>query len=415
MVRKQVPQIVLIILMLTMRVPYANAGTSPLKGYYTTYEIVLTDIIRNGGANLYRLVDEDRMIHLFMNDSWQTVYLVATSYPVQNKTYDFDENKIAYLHGMPLYLHPNELIVVNATYHAQVQAKEKPQLDENLSGSLSEIPQELKRDYCQPIGPWQFNRTSWKYLSTIVNATAQNEDNVLRILYSFVEWIGKNVGSPSKERFRPFYPNETYSQLNFEQGTHGEGDCDDQANLLITLCRIVGIPAYLQIGCLYLPTEQYASRKHSDLEGHLSIEERHIGFHGWAMVYIPPWGWMPVDMTWGYDQSKGPSSAVTNSALMTVNAIAMLNIIRTDYVLEDEEWSKNLIDSNLYVAEIYSMTSLLVKPEYGQLPLGDLLPSGFGIILVTIVVLSLYVVARRRKFRYQQTAVAEVYMSYSHP
>jgi len=390
-----------------MMVPHANAEISPSEGYYASYEIVLTEIIRNGGADLYGLADGDRMIYLFMNNSWQTVYIIESSYPIQKTMYDSDENKIAYLDGMPLNLRSNEQVVVNVTYHAHVHAKEIPQLDEALSGSLSEIPQELKSDYCQPIGPWQFNSTSWKYLSTIANATVQNEVNVLRILYNFVEWIGKNVGPPSKEHISPLYPNETYSPLNFEQGTLGEGDCDDQANLLITLCRMVGIPAYLQIGCLYLPTEQYALRKHSNLsEGHLSIEERYIGFHGWAMVYVPPWGWIPFDMTWGYTKSEGPSSAVTNSAIMMVTAIAMLNVIRTDYVLEDGEWSKNLVDSDLYVEEISSMRSLLVKSEYGQLPLGDLLPSGLGIILVTTMVLSLFVFARRRKLRHQQTGLS---------
>lgn len=66
---------------------------------------------------------------------------------------------------------------------------------------------------------------------------------------------------------------------------------------------------------------------------------------------------------------------------------------------------KNLVDSNLYVEEISSMRSLLVRLEYGQLPLGDLLPSSVGIILVTIVVLSLYVIARQRKLRYKQTGL----------
>lgn len=404
--RKRVLQTTLIILLLTMMGPHANAETSPSEGYYASYEIVLTEIIRNGGNDPYWLADGDRMIYLFMNNSWQTVYILESSYSIQKTMYDSDENKIAYLDGMPLNLRSNEQVVVNVTYQAHIRAKEMPQLDEALSGSLSEIPQELKRDYCQPIGPWQFNRTSWKYLSTIVNTTAQNEVNVLRILYNFVEWIGKNVGPSSKEQISPLYPNETYSPLNFEQGTLGKGDCDDQANLLITLCRMVGIPAYLQIGCLYLPTEQYALSKHSNLsEGHLSIEERYIGFHGWAMVYVPPWGWIPFDMTWGYNKSESPSSAVTNSAIMMVTAIAMLNVIRTDYVLEDEEWSKNLVDSNLYVEEIYSMRSLLVKSEYGQLPLGDLLPSGLGIILVTTMVLSLFVFARRRNLKNQQTGL----------
>ncbi len=49
----------------------------------------------------------------------------------------------------------------------------------------------------------------------------------------------------------------------------GHGDCDDQSILFITLCRAVGIPAWLESGALYnQPTNQW--------EG-----------HGWANVYIP--------------------------------------------------------------------------------------------------------------------------------
>lgn len=395
---RQVLRTSLFILLITAIVPNVSAEVNFPKGGYTTYEIVLTDVIRNGGMGIYRLADDERMVNLPMNNSWQTFYIVESSYPVQNGAYDDDGNRVAYL-NMPLGLGSNERVVVNVTYHANVYSKEIPQVDEALSGSLKDIPEELTNSYCQPIGPWQFNRTDWKYLSNIVNANVKNESNVLRILYNFVRWIGRNVDPPSEEHIMAFYPNETYSQQNFEYGTHGEGDCDDQANLLITFCRIVGIPAYLQIGCIYLPTEEYAINKDVGLYGgHLSMEERHIGFHGWAMVYVPPWGWVPVDMTWGYEQSEGPSSAITQSAIVTVSTISLLNVIKTDYVLDDYEWTKNLVNSNLYVDEIYSMR-LLAAPEYEQLPLAELLPTSFGIILIAIIILTLYGVARHRKLR----------------
>ena len=58
-----------------------------------------------------------------------------------------------------------------------------------------------------------------------------------------------------------------------------KGDCGVQALLFITMCRIAGIPARWQSGLSVTPTS--------------------IGPHDWAQFFIPPYGWLHADLSFG--------------------------------------------------------------------------------------------------------------------
>ena len=60
----------------------------------------------------------------------------------------------------------------------------------------------------------------------------------------------------------------------------GHGDCGEQTMLLMTLMRMNGIPARWQSGWTYTDTD------HEDI-------------HDWAQIYLAPYGWVPVDVTYG--------------------------------------------------------------------------------------------------------------------
>lgn len=57
------------------------------------------------------------------------------------------------------------------------------------------------------------------------------------------------------------------------------GDCGLQALLFINLCRIAGIPARWQSG--------------------LSIDPDSVGSHDWTQFYLPGWGWLFADPSYG--------------------------------------------------------------------------------------------------------------------
>jgi transglutaminase-like putative cysteine protease len=72
----------------------------------------------------------------------------------------------------------------------------------------------------------------------------------------------------------------------------GHGDCGQQTLLLMTLLRLNGIPARWQSGWVY-SDDQVGDGEYDNM-------------HDWAQVYLPPYGWVPVDVTFGLLKSGDP-------------------------------------------------------------------------------------------------------------
>lgn len=68
----------------------------------------------------------------------------------------------------------------------------------------------------------------------------------------------------------------------------GHGDCGEQTLLLITLMRMNGIPARWQSGWTFT--------RHGDND-----------IHDWAEIHLAPYGWVPVDVTYGRLDSSAPA------------------------------------------------------------------------------------------------------------
>ena len=169
----------------------------------------------------------------------------------------------------------------------------------------------------------------------------------------------------------PRYPNETYSERR--------GDCDDQAILLITLCRIVGIPAYLQVGCIY---DFLGYNSDTYWEGHVTSVQKQIGWHGWAIVYVPPWGWLPVDLTYVYgDLTSNPLNAISRAAVTGQNVIQYMNFIHTDYVGGSRRL-RDFIQSNDYF--VYMVDEM--KADFGFGSVWELLEVVIRVALIATAV-----------------------------
>ncbi len=64
-----------------------------------------------------------------------------------------------------------------------------------------------------------------------------------------------------------------------------KGDCGVQALLFITLCRMANIPAEWESG--------------------LYVSEFFVGPHDWARFYLPEYGWLYVDVSFGAAHFEG--------------------------------------------------------------------------------------------------------------
>ena len=100
---------------------------------------------------------------------------------------------------------------------------------------------------------------------------------------------GANTPADKAWRYYEFITTKVkYSFMRdyFQIDDHGEycavnlkGDCGLQALLFISLCRIGGIPARWQSG--------------------MSIDDGYVGSHDWTQFYLPGWGWLFADPSFG--------------------------------------------------------------------------------------------------------------------
>lgn len=109
---------------------------------------------------------------------------------------------------------------------------------------------------------------------------AGTETNSLRKAEKFFYWIDANIRYVGEMEYS-LMPSVIEKALATRSG-----DCGVQALLFIALCRVSGIPARWQSGWETKPLAP--------------------NMHDWAEFYIPPYGWLPADPSYGVRKSDHP-------------------------------------------------------------------------------------------------------------
>jgi len=357
--------------------PHYIASVSTVQPYQMNYRVVLETTIVNGGQDDFDLTLNsytDPSVPLFVSSELQSVRVVDCSHQLE-EVIDRDGNPVGRF-VINTVLHRGGSLTLSVEYLATVYLTDQrrsgptPLLGPEHSGTKSEIPSSLVNNYCKAGGPWSLDDAddSWHKLRELASQLAGNESNVLAIALRLVEWVGKNVKYPGNRRDRISLPNETLAHL--------EGDCDEQSNLLISMLRHVGVPAFLQTGALYVPSREVDQTL---LSGHVRSIMSSISWHAWSMAYVPPWGWLPFDMTIGYGGGS-PTEAISDAASATLSTIIAGSIITTDYVSEGNRAATELKRSEIHISE-----KQLIQPAAISAPRQDLVP-----ILITVSALVLF-------------------------
>jgi len=337
----------------------------------------VTYVNPRGGTKIWNLTEEDRTIGLFINNTWQSVELKNTTYPLETLKNDTDRNKIAVLRLPKQQLSPGENVSYTVRYNVVSKPRTIPNISENESGTLEAIPPDLRENYTRAEGPWLANNSA---LAELAHEIAGSETKVLKIIKGLVGWIKSNINYSAHEI--PYYPNETLS-------AH-EGDCDDQAILFITLSRIMGIPSYLQIGAIYLPQNMV---NETYWDSHVRYVQRKISWHGWAIAYVPPWGWLPVDLTYVTSEFDNPLSAIRHGAILGQNVIQYMDFSKVDYVADSRQ-TRNVLLENGFFEDLEDEMTVEVT-QNGVIEAFD--PSVTILLVAVIVILligSLWIVRR---------------------
>jgi transglutaminase-like putative cysteine protease len=117
-----------------------------------------------------------------------------------------------------------------------------------------------------------------KELKELSKKIAGQETNPYKIAQKIFKWIHDNIPWASARDYSTIRNISKYCYQNMH------GDCGIQTILFMTLCRINGIPTKWQSGWTTTPGR--------------------AGMHDWGKIYFEPYGWLPVDATYGLLDSK---------------------------------------------------------------------------------------------------------------
>jgi transglutaminase-like putative cysteine protease len=110
-------------------------------------------------------------------------------------------------------------------------------------------------------------------LRQISDRVVGKETNPLLIARRLFAWVDTSVTWATAREY------STVRNLSMYPVLHRHGDCGMQTMLFITLCRLNGIPARWQSGWEFRPPDD--------------------SMHDWGMIYFEPYGWVPMDVTYG--------------------------------------------------------------------------------------------------------------------
>ncbi len=339
-----------------------------------TYLYTSTTRYVNHGTTALLLPEGFRALHQFPNTSWQTTSLHAISHPAPS-TNDLDGNSLLVVPLPPVA--PKGNVTLSYALHIVRAARVIPEIAVSASLDVDSIPRDLEA-YCVTDGPWQGDTAVLQALAAELHGSAVNASNVLQLVTHLADWIGANVAAVSDDV--PRSPVETY--------THRQGDCDDQASLLVALCRILKIPAYLQIGCVRSTGAPKAS---TYWDQHVTAVLRNLRYHAWALIYVPPWGWLPFDMTLGWTASD-PLTVVTAAVVWKRDVIVMFDVIQSDWAGLGRAQKTYVTTNPLYISLEDSLD--LYTPDQGAAIWEQ--PALWLALLAPPVLLGSYVLLRKQ-------------------
>jgi transglutaminase-like putative cysteine protease len=159
-----------------------------------------------------------------------------------------------------------EFEYVSYAYYPQLQVAKAERLsDERRGAYLSERPPHI-------VFTPEFRTT----VQRVVGA----ETNLLSRAQKIFRFVCDSVRYCAEEEY------SVIPSLSAKALRTRRGDCGVQSMLFIAMCRAAGIPARWQSG--------WVTRAEA------------WDMHDWAEIYIKPWGWLPVDVSYGLQESTEP-------------------------------------------------------------------------------------------------------------
>lgn len=331
----------------------------------------------NNGSEPIKIDETDHTVPLFANSSLQTVWITKSSTSYTVKVVDDDGNMGAVMEIDDI-LQPGEVIGFNVTYTIDSLDTKKPTLSLEAAQNFNALPSSLVSKYTVATETFMVEDQTIKSKAQEI---AGGEETVLGAVTKLIEYV---TSSTTYQNFElPQYPNITMSTKR--------GDCDDQSILLVSMARSLGIPAYLEVGVVINPAIEDSE---TSWGGHLSNSQDGIGWHGWAMIFIPPWDWIPVDLT--LTSANSGLELLQKAPEYESNVVKCFDVNLQGYVGDAISTRNRIMNSTIYVA-LTDKADLVNTYDNFKINSDMIMISGLGIAVTGAIVLMF--VSGRRKSR----------------
>jgi hypothetical protein len=253
------------------------------------------------------------------------------------------------------YLFAGESMNLSVSYIIDSKNQAKHNILLSRAEKLKMVPNDIIQKYTSGTETFIIDDPE---ISGLAKRLTENEQTVLDKVVRMISWFKDNITYSNYEI--PQYPIDTFVK--------GYGDCDDQAILFISMCRSIGIPAFLQIGII---VDSSLNNNQNSWEGHFTSSQYGLGWHGWAMVYIPPWGWIPIDLT--FTKIEEGLNILKKAPEYNENIILAMNISKQAYVGDTLDFRERIINSTLLIHRTDKIETMSRNPfwvNYGIIFLG---------------------------------------------
>ncbi len=164
---------------------------------------------------------------------------------------------------------PNTRVIKTMTVYASIYEVYYNIYPEQV-GTKKDIPKQIKEKYLQDEDKYKINSP---IIQSAVKEAIGNEQN----LY----WIARDIFDYVREKLH--YERSGGWDIAPTVLRRGSGSCSEYSFVYIAMCRAAGIPARFA-GSVVMRAE----RSNYDYV-----------FHRWVEIYLPPYGWIPVDPSGG--------------------------------------------------------------------------------------------------------------------
>ena len=152
----------------------------------------------------------------------------------------------------------------------------KYDVERGKAGSLDDISEEIRSLYTRDEEMYKIHDP---IIISSVREAVKGEKNIYEMVMRIHDYVIEKLSYKLDARW-----DDAPTTLS-----KGEGSCSEYVFVFIALCRAAGIPARFVGGTAIDPSLSGTS---------LRAELVDYTFHRWAEVYIPNYGWLPVDITY---------------------------------------------------------------------------------------------------------------------